>query len=108
MVVMVAILLRPTSPAPSVSLEITMVWPLTMSSLDMMSAILREKMSEPPPAEEVQVQVTVLVGVKVPSSLTSPLLPLPQAARDSVITRDSASANSFFILVLLLSKKYDC
>ena len=103
---MVAILLRPTSPAPSVSLEITMVWPLTRSSFFMMSAILREKMSEPPPAEEVQVQVTVLVGTNSPSSppwLLEELL--PQAARDSIIMADSASAISFFMLVLLFSQK---
>ena len=68
----------------------------------MMSAIFREKMSEPPPAEEVQVQVMVLVGVKVPSSLTSPLLPLPQAARDSVISRARDRAMSFFIVSFLL------
>ena len=80
-----------------------MVWPLTMSSLVMISLIFREKMSEPPPAEEVQVQVMVLVGVKVPSSLTS-LLPLPQAARDSVISMARDRAMSFFIVSFLLLK----
>ena len=98
---MVAILFRPTSPAPSVSLETTMVWPFTRPSLVMISLILREKMSEPPPAEEVQVQVTVLLGVKVseppPEVPELPEFP-PQAVRARSIRAARVKAISFFIV----------
>ena len=85
-----------------------MVWPLTRFSLVMISLILREKMSEPPPAEDVQIQVTVLVGTNSPESLLPLELPVelplepPQAARDRVISSARVSAISFFMVSFLL------
>ena len=67
----------------------------------MISLILREKMSEPPPAEEVQVQVTVLLGVKVseppPEVPELPEFP-PQAVRARSIRAARVKAISFFIV----------
>ena len=83
-----------------------MVWPLTRLSFFMMSAILREKMSEPPPAEEVQIQVMFLLGTKAAVSVEA-LLPEvagcsvflpPQAARDRAMSSARVRAISFFMI----------
>ena len=91
----VATVRRPTSPLPSVLLSTTKVWPLAQSLTVMMSVILRLKMSLPPPGLEVQYQVMVSEGVKVPSSLVESS---PQAvSRVSIIARASSRAKYFFM-----------